>query len=45
MERLDDEVEVVTVPKLLPDEQRPAWKKTLAGAVGDNGQTVEAGTN
>jgi hypothetical protein len=37
MERLVDEVEVVTVPESLTDERRSTWKRTLAGAVADNG--------
>jgi hypothetical protein len=45
MERLVDEVEVVTVSESLPDEWLFASKRTLAGAVADDGWTVEAGTD
>jgi hypothetical protein len=45
MERLVDKVEVVTVSESLTDKRRSSWKRTLAGAVADNGMTVEAGTD
>ena len=45
MERLVDEVEVVTVSKSLTNEQLFASKQTLDQAVADNGWTVEAETD
>ena len=45
MERLVNKVEVVTVSKSLTDELLFASKQTLAGAVADDGWTVDTGTD
>jgi hypothetical protein len=45
MERLVDEVEVVTVSESLTDDWRFSSEQTLAGAVAEDGWTVVAGTN
>jgi hypothetical protein len=44
MERLVNELEVVTLSKSLTDERLFASKRTLARAVADYGWTIEAGT-